>query len=606
MKREFHLPNARLSVIVVIASLFAACSQFTLYDKFSSIDKNQSSNNLVISPASALVTTGTTVTFTASGGSAPYAFEVVSGGGTVNSTTGVYSSPVTVGNAVVRLSDATGAAVNAAVIVIAAGGSARLAISPQTVSVSLGSNLTFAASGGTPPYSYAITQGAGSIDPITGVYATPASTGSATISVADSAFSVRSADVQIVALGGGLAITPMSGVIGANTSLTFTGFNGVPPYTFSIVAGAGTINGSSGVYHAPGTAGTATVRLADNVGSTSETAVTIIAPPSTVAIRPVAPAVSVGGTVNFTASGGSPPYSFSVLGGGAGGSVNAISGAYVAPISPGNDTVRVTDAFGGISNGEVTVVAASQLVISPSTLTISAGNTYQFGASGGVVPYIFTLFSGAGSVNGGGLYTAAAVSSTDIVRVTDNVGSTSDAAISVVSAGPLAISPTSAAVPEGGTITFAGSGGSPSYIFSVSAGTGSIGAYSGTYTATGSVGASAATVKISDATSFSVTATVDVVPAAPSSLVATAVGTHEIDLTWTNNSSAAGGVVIERKEGSNGTYGIVTTVGPAVNSYQDNPSSPALSPKTLYVYRVRAVAGPLDSPYSNEAFDVTL
>lgn len=252
----------------------------------------------------------------------------------------------------------------------------------------------------------------------------------------------------------------------------------------------------------------------------------------------------------------------------------------------------------------MTIVAASQLLISPAALTISAGNTYQFGATGGVAPYTFSLFTGAGSVTSEGLYTAPSSPSTDIVRVTDSVNSTSDATLTVVSSGPLAISPTTASVPEGGTVTFAGSGGTPSYIFTiVVGGSGSIGAYSGTYTASGSVGTAAATIRLADSLGASVTATVDVVPAAPSGLTAIPTANHQtVNLAWINHTADSMTVIeIERKVGSSGSFALLhTTSGASETAYADTTVSPGI----LYVYRVRTTDGTLASPFSNEAFTV--
>lgn len=598
--------HAILATAALVTAVITSCSQFSLYDKFPSVDQQRSSSagSLSISPASAVVTTSTTVAFTASGGTSPYSFSVTSGGGTIDTTSGVYSAPDVAGSATVRVTDAAGAAATSSVTILAITPSTQLTISPGSISMSAATGITFTASGGNPPYTYTIASGGGTIDSNTGYYQAPATAGSATITVTDTSSGTSSASVQIDPSGGGMAISPASATIVANSTLSFAGNSGTPPYTFTLVSGSGSIDPSSGVYHAPGTAGTATVRVTDALSATSDASVTVLAPSSTVAIYPVVPAVTVGGTVNFTASGGSPAYTYTVLPGGAGGTIDPTTGVYVAPISPGTDTVRVTDKVGGISDATVTIVAASQLVISPSTLTIAVGNTYQFGATGGVPPYTFSLFSGGASVSSDGLYTASGSSSTATLRVTDAVNATSDATVTVVSGGPLAISPASAAVPEGGTVTFAGSGGSPAYVFSLT-GAGSVGVYSGTYTASGPVGANTATIKMSDTLAASVTATIDIVPAAPTALTATGAGPHTINLAWTNNTASANAVVVERKLASGGSYAVIATLASSANTYSDTDS--AKPPNTLYVYRVRATAssGTLVSPYSNEAYGVT-
>ncbi len=599
----------RLGYLAFIASIaigISGCSQFSLYDKFpQTTEPRQSAEPLSISPVSVMTPTSTSVAFAASGGTEPYQYTVSDGDGSIDKATGLFLAPSTPGQSIVTVTDADGDTASATVRAFAVAATGPLTISPDIVTLSGGTSLAFSAVGGTPPYVYSVTSGGGSIDSASGVYLAPAGPDTVTVTVVDSASGTSSAGVTVLASGGGLAISPASATIAASTKLTFGAANGTAPYTYSIVSGSGVIDAATGVYQAPPTAANVTVRVTDNLGATSDASITVVAPASSIVIAPVAPVVSVGSTINFTANGGSPPYSYSILSGGAGGTIAAATGVYVAPLAAGTDTVRVTDVYGGVSDATVTIVAASQLIISPATLTISTGNTYQFGATGGVLPHTFSRISGAGNMSAGGLYTAPGSSSVDIVRVTDGAGSTSDATVNVVAGGPLAINPTSAPVPEGGTVTFAGSGGTPSYVFTIVSGTGSIGAYSGTYTANGAVGAAAATVKLTDSAAASVTASVDVVPAAPSNLSVVNGSALHLNLSWTNNTVDAGAVVqIERKTGGAGSYDVLATVPSGQTTYVDGNGTP-LSPNTVYVYRVRAVDGSLRSPYSNESFGLT-
>jgi len=90
-------------------------------------------------------------------------------------------------------------------------------------------------------------------------------------------------------------------------------------------------------------------------------------------------------------------------------------------------------------------------------------------------------------------------------------------------------------------------------------------------------------------------------PAAPSVLLATAVSTSQIDLTWTDNSSGESGFKIEKKTGSGGTYSQIATVVPNVISYSDT----GLSEATTYYYRVRACNAIGNSDYSNAVNSIT-
>ena len=92
------------------------------------------------------------------------------------------------------------------------------------------------------------------------------------------------------------------------------------------------------------------------------------------------------------------------------------------------------------------------------------------------------------------------------------------------------------------------------------------------------------------------------VPAAPSSLTATAASSSAIDLAWTDNSSNETGFKIERKTGTWGSYSQIATVGAGVTSYQ----STGLAASTAYTFRVRATNAAGNSSYSNTATATTL
>jgi hypothetical protein len=90
-------------------------------------------------------------------------------------------------------------------------------------------------------------------------------------------------------------------------------------------------------------------------------------------------------------------------------------------------------------------------------------------------------------------------------------------------------------------------------------------------------------------------------PAAPSSLSASAVSTSKINLSWQDLSSNETGFSIERKTGTGGSYAVIATVAANVTSYADK----GLSPATTYSYRVNAFSVLGNSPHSNEASATT-
>ena len=94
--------------------------------------------------------------------------------------------------------------------------------------------------------------------------------------------------------------------------------------------------------------------------------------------------------------------------------------------------------------------------------------------------------------------------------------------------------------------------------------------------------------------------TIPKTPIAPSNLVAKAVSSTEIDLTWQDNSTDEQGFRIERSlDGQNFTE--IGTVGPNVQSFNDT----GLTPETTYFYRVFAFNNFGNSDPSNIAADTT-
>jgi hypothetical protein len=89
-------------------------------------------------------------------------------------------------------------------------------------------------------------------------------------------------------------------------------------------------------------------------------------------------------------------------------------------------------------------------------------------------------------------------------------------------------------------------------------------------------------------------------PAAPSSLIATAVSDSEIDLAWANNAPTASDTQVEASI-DNMAFSTVANLPPSVNSWRDT----ALNAGTRYYYRVRAQDSAGSSVYSNTATDTT-
>ena len=90
-------------------------------------------------------------------------------------------------------------------------------------------------------------------------------------------------------------------------------------------------------------------------------------------------------------------------------------------------------------------------------------------------------------------------------------------------------------------------------------------------------------------------------PAAPSALLASAVSSTQINLSWTDNSGNEAGFKVERATASGGPWTQIGTTGAGVTTYADT----GVSPSTTYYYRVRATNSAGDSAYSAVASAVT-
>ena len=92
-----------------------------------------------------------------------------------------------------------------------------------------------------------------------------------------------------------------------------------------------------------------------------------------------------------------------------------------------------------------------------------------------------------------------------------------------------------------------------------------------------------------------------IIPAAPSNLVATAVSSSQINLSWNDNSNNEGGFKLERAPGGTSNFTQIASLAANTTSYQNS----GLSSATSYSYRIRAYNGAGNSGYSNPASATT-
>lgn len=416
-----------------------------------SIDVNDA---LSVTPTTKTLAIGEEFSFVAEGGVPPYSFSTISGPGSIGADSGVYTgyAPGTVN---LRLSDSLGHQVTMTVTNTVA----ALTLEPAALTLAVGNVYLMKAQGGFAPYTYSVDSGSGSIDASSGLFLAPMSAGSSTLKVIDSQGTTATANVTV---NPALTLTPGSYELSVGDTAALTAADGVPPYTFAVIAGGGSVSGV-GIYTAPTVDGTSVVQVTDALGNV---AISSLSVKPAVSLSSQSSVVSPNGSVTFNAAGGIPPYSYSVLVGS--GSIDG-AGIYTASATPGDEQVRVEDSRGGYAVATIKVDAALN-INSPYNI-IAMGNSMTFTGSGGTPPYSFSIVSGTGSITTGGLYEGVAVG-TATIQVQDSLGATRTKTVQVNP--PLAIAASKEFLVRDENLVLSQSGGVPPYTYSVVAGRGSI------------------------------------------------------------------------------------------------------------------------------------
>jgi len=196
-------------------------------------------------------------------------------------------------------------------------------------------------------------------------------------------------------------------------------------------------------------------------------------PPPTpeVNVTPGNISVMVNDSVQFSASGGSTPYVWSVADS-AIGSISA-NGDFTGLVV-GVTRVNATDTNGVRSNDAIVTVSATAVInISPDTANLRVGEGVTFTASGGNPPYSWVSNSpGVATINPGTGVLVAQNTGATTVTVTDNSNNTANSGAVTVTAPPppatVSVSPDSGSVAVGATLQFSANGGRAPYSWSVS------------------------------------------------------------------------------------------------------------------------------------------
>lgn len=526
-------------------------------------------NPLTATPATVTLAPKATQFFSGSGGAVGfYGYDLATNasGGSVQ-INGQYTAGA-IGSVtdVVRVIDQKGRTATATVTV-----SAGVTASPATVSLAPRASQTFIASGGSNMgfgWALAPNNSGGSID--AGVYFAGATGGvSDTVRVSDSLGNIGTATVTITA---GVTLAPSSASLAPKAMRTFVASGGSNSgFMWSLAPNNSGGSIAAGAYTAGATGSvTDTVRVVDSLGNVATANVAVGA---AVSIMPANPATPPSGTINFTASGGSNSgFTWALQANGSGGSINA-AGAYTAGPTQALDIVRVTDSLGNVAT--VDVVVTTSLSITPAAVILPPRETQIFNVTGGsgmgFTWSLMTNLSGATFNPTTHTYVAGTVGNVaDVVKVTDSLGNSATATITVGAVVSVSPATTSVAPLEARTFLATGGRGNPfTWAFVTNASGGTLDAVTGQYRA-GSVGGVTDVVRASDSlgnfatATITVTAGLSVTPSMPTvsprAVVAfTAMGGNGT-FTWSMMSRPSGGTIDSLGSYTAGTTTEVTDV----------------------------------------------
>jgi hypothetical protein len=361
---------------------------------------------------------------------------------------------------------------------------------------------------GLPPFSWSITKGvlpAGlALNSDTGIISgVPQVVGgptNVTYRVKDGlgATATRALDINVIQ---GMVITPAAlpaGRMGVVYSQTLTATGGQPPYAWAVASGSFpqglTINSTTGLISGtPALDGTFTfnIRVTDALGSlTKSYTVDMVTAPFVVTDSLPDGVVRASYSKQLQASGGDPPYKWSVSSGRlpSGLTLNSTTGNITGiPTAVGNvkTTYKVTDKTGGINTRVIYLNVLPAVSVSSTTPLTPAevGFPYKYTltASGGRSPYIWSIQSGtlaaglqldsaSGIVSG---TPATAGTFTLVAKVIDSLGASATKSLSLTVSPALSFSSTALAGGEVGlaySVKLTASGGKIPYTWSLVSG----------------------------------------------------------------------------------------------------------------------------------------
>lgn len=187
-----------------------------------------------------------------------------------------------------------------------------------------------------------------------------------------------------------ITISPSPANVPVSTSQVIVPFGGVAPYTFTLISTIGgslsTSSGSFTTFTAGSTAGTVQLSVQSSNGLSGIFVITVTGGSSTLSVSPLNGTVAVNGALPFTVSGGTAPYTYTVLTSGGG---YFQSNTYYAPGTAMTVTVRISDSANRTVQTNITVGSGS---------TGSCAGNYSLNLSG--YPGTMTILQSGNNING--------------------------------------------------------------------------------------------------------------------------------------------------------------------------------------------------------------
>jgi hypothetical protein len=355
---------------------------------------------ITVTPNPATLTIGAQQTFTAVGKDAggnvvpiTPVWSVVNGGGTIVSTSGVFTAGTVPGAYINTVRATQGTIFGSATVNVVGGPVAAIVVTPNPATLVPGAQQTFTAVGTdaagnvvpiTPVWS--VVNGGGTIDASTGIFTAGTVPGTYANTVKATQGTISGTATVIVTAGPAtlITVTPNPATLAPGAQQTFTavavdasGNVVVITPVWSVANGGGTINSSTGVFTAGSTSGTFANTVVATSGTTSGTATVIVtpvvAPIATITVTPNPATVQVNGVQQFVAvardaAGVVVPFTpvWSVTNGG--GTINSATGLLTAGAVAGTFTNTVRATSGSIFGTATLIVTSTPPAPAPTPI----------------------------------------------------------------------------------------------------------------------------------------------------------------------------------------------------------------------------------------------